>query len=818
MSPGRRPSGALFVNVLGGFRVAGPRADDALVLERRRSRALLAILAIDLGRQVPRDRLTAYLWSSQTDDAARHGLRQCLLDLRHALAEAGVDAIRSEGDGIALDPSRVVVDAARFETLAARNTVAALNKAMALYQGDLLEGLRLEGPDFEEWLRLNRERLRSQAIGAMKKLLAHNVRQKTFDHAIQVGIRLLALEPFDEAVHRTMMALYAETGRRSGALRQYEQCVEVLSRELDTEPEAETRELYRQLIADRPRDRSNAPVPDLMPRKVASQAANAQSLLRPLAASPLIGREADLEWLDGVRHSAQHGQPQLALVVGEAGIGKSRLIHEFASRAQHHRAQFLVGRGREGEEVLAFAPWVEALRPTLSADLIAGLAPVTRQDLARLFPEIADRPSPPPNGLEDGPRIFEAVAHLFRELATRHSLVVVIEDLHWCDDMTVRLLRFLPRRLEGRRVLLIGTARPEDLADGPDRTSYFEILRRDPSCASRSLAPLSRDDVTKLFASVTSRTDALSEVLIDRVWTISEGNPFVVVECARAMRERHAHEPDRVLDLPEGVRTLTARSLARLSEGANRLADVAAVIGRDFDMAVLRDAAGLTLSGAADGLEELVRRRVLREVNGHFDFGHDRVREVCYDRLLGPRRALLHQRVADALVRVYSADPAPYFAAIGTHYRQAGAWEEACDYLARAGFQAWLRGAGREAVVCFEDALQCINRLPDTRERRQLQVHLRIAANGAYVALGSYERGRPHLLAAEPLAATLPERRWQGLVAVALCNSLRAAGAPQRALAFGRRAMDVAQEIDDRGLQSAAVFRRATSGSLPQSR
>src|SRR5207237_4439937 len=134
---------------------------------------------------------TAYLWSSQTDDAGRHGLRQCLLDLRHALAKAGVEAIRSESDGIALDPSRVVVDAARFEELTARNGVDALNEAMTLYQGDLLEGLRLEDPAFEDWLQVNRERLRSRAVGALRKLLAEHVRAKDTDVAVLVALRLL---------------------------------------------------------------------------------------------------------------------------------------------------------------------------------------------------------------------------------------------------------------------------------------------------------------------------------------------------------------------------------------------------------------------------------------------------------------------------------------------------------------------------------------------------------------------------------------------------------------------------------------------------
>jgi predicted ATPase len=274
------------------------------------------------------------------------------------------------------------------------------------------------------------------------------------------------------------------------------------------------------------------------------------SFRSPLAGTPLVGRESDLEWIDGLRERAHRGQPQLALTIGEAGIGKSRLVGELASRAQYRRAEILLGRGREGEDVMAFAPWVEALRPALSADLLSRLPPVARRDLARLLPEIADGPAEMPGGIEDGLRIFEAVARLLRELAARHPMVVVIEDLHWCDDMTLRLFRFLPRRLQGQPVLLVGTARTEEMAKNPDRGALLEALRLDPLCSSRTLASLSRDETAQLLrALLSSENDGPAALLADRVWHLSEGNPFVVLECARAIRERGSAGAS--LELPE---------------------------------------------------------------------------------------------------------------------------------------------------------------------------------------------------------------------------------------------------------------------------
>jgi len=746
------------------------------------------------------------LWAEQSEDAARHALRQCLLDLRQALTKANIAAIRAEADLIGLEPSMVVVDAVRFERKVAEGTPEALEEAAVLYRGDLLEGFSIKEPAFEDWLRVERERLRFQAVGVMKKLLAHHVRQKATDSAIQITVRLLALEPLDEAVHRALMQLYSKSGRRSAALRQYEDCVDLLSRELQTEPEAETRELYRRLIAEQPRLGTQASPPTAERRRPMPQVGGIRALPRARSATPLVGRAAELAWLDGLRQKADTGQPQLAFVVGEAGIGKTRLFHEFASRIRDRQAHILLGRGREGEDVLPFAPWVEAIRPALSENVVARLAVVTRQDLARLFPEIAEGPAPTPSGLEDGPRIFEAVAHLLRQLASDHPLIVVIEDLHWCDDMTIRLLKFLPRRVEGKRVLLAGTARPEEVVDS-GRGRLLEGLRHDEFCTSTTVRPLSQEEMTQLLRAVLSSRDPGAEAaLADRVWSLSEGNPFVVIECARAASTREALAEGARLELPDQVRALTARCFTDLSECAARLGDVAAVIGRDFDVAVLKHAAGATEHQLAEGLEELVRRRVLREVAGRFDFGHDRVREVAYSRLLGPRRALLHRQVAQALEANYLSDLSTHFAAIGTHYRHASVWTEACQYLARAGFQAWERGAGREALACFEDALQAAARLPDTDSLRELRVHLSLAANGASQAIGSWERGRPHLLAVVQLAATLPDRRWEGLVAAALAQSYRAASTFDRALQLGDSALVIATETGDRGLESMARF------------
>lgn len=804
MTEADRPSGSLSINLLGGFGVEGPAPGNALRFQRKRSQALLAMLAISPRRTMPRGKVTAVLWEEDTESAARHRLRQCLFDLRRGLGIGGATAINAGGDKISLASPGLVVDVARFEVCAADGSPAALEEALKLYRGDLLDGFSLAAPAFEEWLRAERERLRSRAVTVMKALLAHHQTVSNIEEAIQVAVRLLAVEPFDEAAHRTLMRLYAESGRRSAALRQYEDCVELLARELGVEPETQTRELFRRLVAESPR-LSLSPASVRRGPSPPAQSTKSALVSRSPGESALVGRKDDVAWLEQLTQRARRGQLQLALLFGEAGIGKSRLIDELASRVRRH-ARVLLGRSREGEDMLPFAPWVEALRPALTRDLVDRLPAVTRTDLTRLFVEFAGENVPPSTSVDDGLRIFEAVARLLRELSASRPLVIVLEDLHWCDDMTVRLLRFLARRLEGRRLLLVGTARPEDLVEKLERTVYLDILRGDPSSVSRSLAPLHRDEVKELFSTIAGRTDSPSAVLVDRVWAVSEGNPFVVVECARAVRERHAHEENALLDLPDGVRTLTARSLAKLSDRASRLADVAAVIGRDVDVKVLQHAAGVTEHEIADSLEELVRRRVLREVEGRFDFGHDRIREVVYGRLIQPRRALLHRQVGHAIEGLYAANLAPHVVTLAAHYRHAEDWPRACRYHAEAGFAALERGASREALACFDYALDTLSRLPDTEEWRELDVRVRLEIFGASLSGGSYEGGRTHLLHAERVAKTLPDSRWEGRVAVLTASCMRSVGELEQALNFGRKGLRIAVDTGDRSLEIFAKY------------
>src|SRR5215472_15237122 len=239
----------LTVCALGGFSVRA--AGKPLVFRTKKSRGLLAYLALGQGQMYAREHLASLLWGDGSDEQARHSLRQALSHLRKALPGARPEILRSDPDGVALNPTALDVDVAAFERLVAEGTPQALARAAELDRGALLEGLNFKEEPWEDWLRAERERLQELAVGALKKLLAHHTEIGAGEAAIQIARRLLALDPHDEAVHRNLMRLYLAQGRRGAALQQYQVCLEALQRELGVEPEEATRLLYQELLPQR---------------------------------------------------------------------------------------------------------------------------------------------------------------------------------------------------------------------------------------------------------------------------------------------------------------------------------------------------------------------------------------------------------------------------------------------------------------------------------------------------------------------------------------------------------------------------------------
>jgi len=280
----------LHLTLLGGFRAS--LDGTALTVSTRKAQALVAYLVVPPDQAHPRDKLAALLWGDLREDRARANLRQTLFVLRKTLGRADPNVLSYEGDGIILRKELVDSDVSSFEGCVAEGTPHALATATTLYRGDLLAGLAVAEPLFEDWLLAERERLQELALEALGKLLAHQRATGALEAAVQTARRILATDPLLEVVHRALMRLYADLGRRGDALRQYQECVGVLQRELGVEPEPETRALYQEIL----RERARARAPEAEPVWEAEVAENAVSRcvdVRPERAMS-IERETEL--------------------------------------------------------------------------------------------------------------------------------------------------------------------------------------------------------------------------------------------------------------------------------------------------------------------------------------------------------------------------------------------------------------------------------------------------------------------------------------------------------------------------------------------
>jgi tetratricopeptide (TPR) repeat protein len=497
--------------------------------------------------------------------------------------------------------------------------------------------------------------------------------------------------------------------------------------------------------------------------------------------------------------------------VGEAGIGKSRLIDAFVTDSFEHGGRALVGRAHETERILPFGPWVDAFRKTgLVAELARepSLSAAWRVQLARLFPELGklDRERAPADE-EDHARLFEAMAQAVGHLAKRQPLLLVLEDLHWADDMSLRLLAFLSRRGSAWPALFVGTIRSEEAIDSPALTRLLRELSGDQHFVSLTLAPLSASDTVTLVRLLarTGTDEAAVQRLGAQIWRTSEGNPFMVVQTMRSLYGTDAFDASGKLPTPRRVRDVIAARLDRLSQGARDLTALASVIGREFDFAVLGCAAGVDGRETAAAVEELVARHVLHAVDERLDFTHDRIREVAYERLLPPRRMLLHAAVATALETIYANDLAPHCVALSRHCQQGALWDKAATYLRKAGIGAATRGDHRAAVDCFERALTALQHLPESRTSLEQSIDVRFALRNSSTALGDYEALLQHLRAAEATAQSLGDRLRLGWVSAYRTNALLFfLGENESAIASGEQAHTTAVALGDVRLQIAA--------------
>jgi DNA-binding SARP family transcriptional activator/tetratricopeptide (TPR) repeat protein len=777
----------LTLALLGGFR-ATAGVGTGLSITSKKARALLAYLALRPGQRHSRDRLTRLLWGDVDEAQGRQSLRQTLLSLRRSLPRSRVPLLITESDDVAV-ATVVEVDVPRFERLASRAQPAALVQALALYRGDLLSGFHLKEPCFQTWLQGERERLRGRAIDVLERLSTHQIGRGAIDAALETGLRLLAMDSLQESVHRALMRFYLQSGRTAAALNQYRICADALQRELGVEPEPATTTLYRQIDTRKTR---SAPV--------ATRGSQDAAVIRFASdVTPLVGRGLERARLERALADAQLGRGGFVAVSGEAGIGKSRLIQDLGTRAGALGCRIVVGRCFESEQVLPFAPWVgvlrsEAMRPALSE--VTSSDPRRRAELARLLPELG-RGDAGPEG--NHLRIFEAVTRVVEAFAAQQAAVLILEDLHWADEMSVRLLVVLGRQSRSWPVLVLASMRDVELLDRPVTRRLLAEVDRERGVTPIRLAPLAEADTLSLvrhLAPPGTVRDAV-ERLGQRVWQLSEGHPFMVVETMRAVQEGAAPESAEELPLAQRIEELILGRLERLAAGSQKVVGIAAVIGREFEYELLQRAAGISAQSVAESIQDLVRRRLLHNVGERLAFTHDRLREVAYRQLLPSHRRLLHGAVARAMEAVYARNLEPHWGVLAGHYSGAGVWAKATACLRRAAPVAVARGAFREAVAYLEEALVVLDRLPTARDTQEQMIDVRLELWGALLPLAELERMSTSSGEAERTAAALGDQHRLGWASACLSYTLWLTGQRPQACAFAARAEAIGERLGD---------------------
>jgi class 3 adenylate cyclase/tetratricopeptide (TPR) repeat protein len=556
-------------------------------------------------------------------------------------------------------------------------------------------------------------------------------------------------------------------------------------------------------------------------------AGTARSRLQAIAARGLtrfVGRDAELETLRQSLERAGGGQGQVVALVGEPGVGKSRLVWEFT---HSHRTQgwlVLESGSVSYGKATSYLPVVDLLRLYFQIEAADDHRRMRQKVLGRVLDlDEALRPALSPLlSLLDVPaedaqwqaldpaqrreRTFEAVKRLLLRESQEQPLLLVFEDLHWIDAETQSLLDSLVESLPTQRLLLLVNYRPE-YEHTWHRKTYYRELRLDP------LPPESADALLAALLGSAPALEPLQRTLVAR----TEGNPFFLEESVRALvemgalvGERGAYRLGRPLDaiqVPATVQAVLAARLDRLAPEDKRLLQCAAVIGKDVPYPLLEAVAELSEPALRQGLARLQAAEFLYETSLfpelEYTFKHALTHEVSYGSLLHERRRSLHGQIVAALERLYTDRLPEQSERLAHHALQGEIWEKAADYLEQAGNRAVARSAHREAVRAFEQALGALEHLPPTppSQRRAIDLHLRV--RHSLITLGEISNLVDHLSEAERLATALQDQHRLGRVLAELTNQHGRTGDYRSALEAGQRARAIAAALGDRSIAVA---------------
>jgi class 3 adenylate cyclase/tetratricopeptide (TPR) repeat protein len=549
------------------------------------------------------------------------------------------------------------------------------------------------------------------------------------------------------------------------------------------------------------------------------QAAAARGLTR------FVGRDTELAALMQALEQAGAGHGQVVAVVGEAGVGKSRLVYECLHAPQTQDWRVLESASVSYGKATPYFPVMDLLKRyahieepddprTVRAKMtgqILTLDETLHDTLPALLALLDALPADSPFGHLDPPqrrqRTLDALKRMLLRESQMQPLLLVCEDLHWIDSETQALLDSLVESLPTARLLLLGNYRPE-YQHGWGSKTYYTQLRLDP------LPPASAEEFLQALLGDDPSLEALKRLLIAR----TEGNPFFLEESVRTLVETGVlvGEPGAyrlaqalpTIQVPATVQAVLAARIDRLPAEEKRLLQTAAVIGTEVPLPLLQAIADVPEATVHRGLAHLQAAEFLYETRlfpaPEYTFKHALTHEVAYGSLLLERRRVLHARLVEALEALAPERAAEQVERLAHHALWGEVWDKAVTYCQQAGARAYDRAAFREAVASCEQALQALAHLPEPGDTRGLAIDLRLALEGPLGALGEYGQCRALLGEAEARARALDDRTRLGRVLARMAFVLWVTGDPDGAMAAGQQALNLAAALGDSALQGQA--------------
>lgn len=777
------------VHVLGQARVDGSAVSGAMA---PRTIELLTYLALHPGAAMPRSHVAALFWPDSTEQQARTNLRREMHLLR--LACDADSPVQSEGPTLKWQDSpgcRIDVRVFEREVAVARKArslgdggsfLVHAGRAVDEYRGDLLPG------SYSDWILEARFRL-STDCAALCGLAARDwMEAGDLVRALAAARRRLQLEPLEEAGYRTLMEVQMAAGDRAAAMATYHCCATVLEQDLGLPPDDVTERLFRRLLGQ---TRAVGIPPSRM------------SMGPGEGRGQLVGRAKERASLNQLWKRALAGHPGMVLLSGEAGVGKSRLVEEFATAVEADGVAVSKARCFPSSGSVALSPVAQWLRGVELQQSLGSVEDVWLAEVQRLVPDVARHPD------ADGPadralkgkgstpwqqhRFFEALARVVT--AAGRARVLVLDDVHWCDGDTLSWLDFLLRYSPESRLLVLLISRPGELLDNAPVSDSLRRMRAAGDLTEMELAPLGPTDSVELAEKLGGRILSGGEAQL--LYAASGGYPLFIVEAVGYLPDPEA--TGRHLESNDLQQLLRSR-LQQLSADARQTAALAAVVGTDFGLELLSEASTMDPYRLARSIDELWQRRIMVALTGgRYDFSHDLFRDTAHQSLTPAQQWLHHKRLAEALERLYPHGQQLIAGQLAHHYGMAGQPDKELHYRMLAAEHAAGLFAHTEVLEHYARALQLLESFPANsgRDRQELKIQQARMAALSVVRGYSAPELRSALERTEVLAEHLDHERILLASLMGQFSIRFVHGDTARAYRIGMRAVTMARKFPE---------------------